>query len=82
MERAPRELQVLQLAAPRLQFVDFLLQLFEQLLSFPLGFQLPLLEILGELGLLPLDGGFQHAADLRTALDLSLCGPLLIKMIN
>lgn len=81
MKWALRELQVLQLAAPRLQVVDFLLQLFEELFGFLLSFQLPLLELLDELNLLPLDGGDQHAADLRTALNRALCDPLLIKII-
>lgn len=80
MERALSELQVLQLAAPHLQLVDFPLQLVQQLLSSPLHSLLLLLDLFDELGLLFLNGSYQHGADLRTALDLSRCDILLIKI--
>ncbi|MGL4741702.1 MAG: hypothetical protein ACRC41_12985 [Sarcina sp.] len=73
------ELQVLQLAAPRLQLVDFLLQLDQQLLGSPLSFSLPLLELLDQPGLLSLNGGYQQGADLSAALYLSLCDFLSIE---
>lgn len=78
VEWVQSELQVLQLAAPRLQLVDFLLQLVEQLLGSPLGFVLRLLELGDQLALLPLDGVYQRGADLSAALDLSLCDCLSV----
>lgn len=73
------ELQVLELAASRLQFDDFLLQLVEQLHGSPLSFFLPLLELFDQLSLLYLNGCHKQIADLSAALNLSLCDFLLIE---
>ena len=75
-------LQVLQLAAPHLQIIEFLLQLLEQLLSSPLSFLLPLLQLLDQPGMLSLDGAYQHAADLSAALYFPLCDFLVIETFN
>ena len=76
VQRVQSELQVLQLAAPRLQLVDFLLQLVEQILGSPLGLVLRLPELRDQLVLLQLDGADQRGADLSAALNLSLCDRL------
>lgn len=76
------ELQMLQLAAPRLQLSDLLLQLLQQLLGPPLHRRLLLLQLSDQPGLVPLDGRHQRDADLRAALNLSLRHFLWIETIQ
>jgi len=82
VNRALILLQLLQLDASRLQLMDFLQQLLGHLLGSHLSFLLILLQIIHQPGLVPLDAGYQQAADPITALYLPFCDLLSIKMIN
>lgn len=78
VNRALTLLQLHQLDAPRLKLSDFLLQLLQQLRGSPLGFLMLLLQLFHKPGLVLLNGGYEQAADLSTALDLPLCDFLFI----